>query len=332
MSRSALPPADQLRTLAEVGPDFAERVRLASGAAEIRGAGLSIFQLNVGKLCNQACRHCHVDASPTRTEIMSAETADQCIDALARLPSVQTVDITGGAPEMNPNFRRLVQAARQMGKHVIDRCNLTVLHEEGQEDTAQFLADHQVEVIASLPHFAQARTDQQRGRGVFEKSIQSLQMLNALGYGDQLALNLVYNPSGLFLSGSQQQLEREYKERLQLDFGIRFNSLYCLNNMPISRFLESLLRAEKLQAYMDMLANAFNPATLDGLMCRSQVSIGYDGKLYDCDFNQMLELPAAVGHVSDLRAENWSERVIALHNHCFGCTAGSGSSCGGAIA
>ncbi|MBX7058925.1 MAG: arsenosugar biosynthesis radical SAM protein ArsS [Leptospirales bacterium] len=321
----------QLKALSDTAPDFTARLAEISGQRRLGAAELQTLQINVGKVCNQACRHCHVDASPMRSESMNAEVAQLCLQALARLPGVDTVDITGGAPELNPNFRMLVRESRALGKLVIDRCNLTILQEPGQEDLAEFLASQQAEIVASLPHFAAARTDQQRGRGVFERSIAALRKLNELGYGDQLRLNLVYNPSGLFLAGQQAQLEREFRERLAADFGIRFHNLYCMNNMPISRFLESLLRANKLEEYMSMLAGAFNPATLDGLMCRRQVSVGYDGQLYDCDFNQMLELPAAIGHIGDLNQADWEARSIVLHNHCFACTAGSGSSCGGAL-
>lgn len=325
-------PIEQLETLAAYPRRFDDAVATALGRPEIAPLTLDTFQINVGKVCNQACHHCHVDASPKRTENMSAEIAAACIAALTAAPQVKTVDITGGAPELNPHFRDLVRAARRLGKRVIDRCNLTILEEPGQEDLAEFLAEHQVEVIASLPHFAAARTDQQRGRGVFDASIRGLKRLNALGYGRELPLHLVYNPSGVLLSGSQAQLEREFKENLSRNHGVTFNSLFCINNMPISRHLAALLRAGKFESYMETLVNAFNPGTLDGLMCRHQVSVGYDGALYDCDFNQMLEMPAQIGHIRDFSAQGFLNRRIALHNHCFGCTAGAGSSCGGEIA
>lgn len=293
---------------------------------------LRTFQINVGRWCNQACRHCHVDASPTRTEMMDRETAALCVDVLAQLPDVEIVDITGGAPEGNENFRYLVEESQKLGKHVMDRCNLTILEEPGFEDLHTFLAKHQVEIVASLPHFAEGRTDNQRGRGVFEKSIAALKKLNAVGYGTDHVLNLVYNPSGVFLSSSQAQLEREFREQLQRRYKIVFNSLFCLNNMPINRYLESLVRAEKFEAYMERLVDAYNPDTLDGLMCRHMVSVGYDGQVYDCDFNQMLDMPAeSVTHLRDFDLDAFVNRRIRTSSHCFGCTAGAGSSCGGEV-
>ncbi|MCB1310199.1 MAG: arsenosugar biosynthesis radical SAM protein ArsS [Leptospiraceae bacterium] len=311
--------------------DFPTRLK-ERGMAQLKPLSLKTFQINVGKVCNQACHHCHVDASPIRTESMDRATIDKCLAVIAEVPDIEVVDITGGAPELNPHFRYLVEQSRALGKHVIDRCNLTVLEEPGQSDLGVFLARNQVEIIASLPHFAQSRTDAQRGRGVHTKSIRGLQFLNSLGYGDRLPLHLVYNPTGLFLSAPQQQLEREFKESLARRYGISFHNLYCINNMPISRFLDALLRSEKFHEFMDLLVNAFNPATIEGLMCRHQISVGYDGRLYDCDFNQMLELPAAIGHIDDFNYTAIQRREIALANHCFGCTAGAGSSCGGEIA
>lgn len=300
--------------------------------AGLTALSLKTFQINVGRWCNQACRHCHVDASPTRTEMMDRETAELCIDVLSQLPDVDIVDITGGAPEGNEHFRYLVEASKGLGKHVMDRCNLTILEEPGFEDLHTFLASHEVEIVASLPHFAAARTDNQRGRGVFEKSIAALQKLNAVGYGSDLALNLVYNPSGVFLSSSQAQLEREFREQLQGRYDIVFNHLYCLNNIPINRYLEALVRADKFEAYMERLVEAYNPDTLTGLMCRHMVSVGYDGQIYDCDFNQMLEMPAKpVSHLRDFDLEVFLSRQIRTSSHCFGCTAGAGSSCGGEV-
>lgn len=323
-----MPVTEQLERLAAFsGGDFASDV-----AAPLEAATLTTFQINVGKVCNQACRHCHVDAGPNRTETMSREIAEACLAVIRSTPEIQTVDITGGAPEMNPVFRYLVEESRKAGKHVINRCNLTILSVPGYEDLADFLAAHQVEVIASLPHFAASRTDQQRGRGVFDASIIGLQKLNALGYGDRLPLHLVYNPTGTFLSSGQAQLEQEFKRNLSERFDIRFNNLFCINNLPVSRFLEALVRAGKFDEYMDTLHSAFNPATIDGLMCRHQVSVGYDGQLYDCDFNQMLEIPAAIGHINDFDGESFRTRRIKTANHCYGCTAGAGSSCGGEIA
>lgn len=293
---------------------------------------LRVFQMNVGKKCNQACRHCHVDASPARTETMPKEIVDACLKVLRETDGFEILDITGGAPEMNPHFRYLVEEARALGKHIIDRCNLTILEEPGFEFLYDFLGRNKVEITASLPHFSEASTDRQRGPGVFSASIKALQKLNALGYGKEIPLNLVYNPNGFYLSSSQAQLELEFKGRLREQYGIEFNSLYCINNMPISRFLESLVRRGKLQEYMDLLAGAYNPSTLEGLMCRHQISVGYDGGVFDCDFNQMLDMKSEpVSHISEFSASAFMARSIRVGNHCFGCTAGSGSSCGGEI-
>lgn len=324
--------AEQLEILGASAPAFNEQVSRA-GLPELTPGELKIFQVNVGKWCNQTCKHCHVDASPARTESMSRETVEKCLSIIANTPSIDTVDITGGAPEGHPLFREFVLRARALGKHVIDRCNLTILFEGGQQDLPEFLAQNGVEIIASLPHFAASRTDQQRGTGVFEKSIQALKKLNALGYGSKLPLNLVYNPTGVFLSGDQAQLEREFREKLLADHGITFNNLYCINNMPINRFLAALERGGKTGTYLTTLVNAFNPHTLPGLMCRTQISVGYDGAVYDCDFNQMLDMTAnSVAHIDDFSAEAFQKRSIRIANHCYGCTAGAGSSCGGAVA
>lgn len=318
----------QIEQLAGFVPSFRERL-----PGDLKPLSLKVLQINVGRRCNQACRHCHVDASPARTETMSEEVAAACLRIISSNPGIETVDITGGAPEMNPHFRALVAGARASGKQVIDRCNLTILEEPGFEDLYGFLREHEVEIVASLPHFSAASTDRQRGAGVFEVSIGVLRKLNDLGYGKELPLNLVYNPNGFYLSASQEQLEREFKEQLDRQFGIRFDRLYCISNMPISRFLESLARRGKFTEYMDLLANAYNPSTLEGLMCRHQISIGYDGSMYDCDFNQMLDLhlEAPIGHVADFDSGLLLSRKIRLHNHCFGCTAGAGSSCTGQI-
>lgn len=321
---------EQLQTLSTYGSAFAKREPLQGG---LKPLGLKTLQINVGKRCNQACVHCHVDASPVRTETMSEEVASACLRVMAEHPEIETVDITGGAPELNAQFARLVTGARSLGKKVIDRCNLTILEEPGQEGLYDFLKDNQVEIVASLPHFSAANTNRQRGAGVFETSIKALRKLNAIGYGKTLPLSLVYNPNGYFLTASQTELEREFKAQLERQYDIFFNNLYCINNMPISRFLESLLRRGRFDEYMDLLANAFNPATLDGLMCRHQISVGYDGYLYDCDFNQMLELRLAepIGHITNFNLPGLMKRNIRLHNHCFGCTAGAGSSCSGQI-
>ena len=299
---------------------------------------LEILQVHLGKLCNQACHHCHVDAGPKRSEIMEKRTATRVIELMHGAPAVHTVDITGGAPELNAQFRRLVEAARALGKNVIDRCNLTVLFEPGQQDTAAFLAAQRVTVIASLPCYSKANVEKQRGLGVFDKSIEALQALNALGYGQPasgLELHLVYNPVGAFLPSPQAQLEADYKRELSEHFGIVFNHLYTITNMPISRFLHALQRDGNYAEYMRKLLDAFNPQAAFGVMCRNLVSVSWDGVLYDCDFNQMLELPLAHRRrtIWDIECVAEIEREpIAFGNHCYGCTAGAGSSCGGALA
>lgn len=319
-------------------PLFTEKLRLA-GLLTLKPTGTRIFQVNIGKMCNQACRHCHVDAGPDRREIMTYETLQQCLDALRRSPSVTTVDITGGAPEMNPNFRWFVEEVHKMGLHIMVRCNLTIiLANKRFHDLPEFFRAHHVEVVSSLPHFSALRTDRQRGEGVFEHSITALKMLNAAGYGNPdtgLMLNLVYNPSGAFLPGSQTDLEKEFKSALLRDYGIVFNNLFVITNMPISRYLEWLISSGNLDRYMETLANAFNPTAAAGVMCRNTISVGWDGRLYDCDFNQMLEIqlePSAPKHIADFDIEALDNRQIVVDDHCFGCTAGAGSSCGGEIA
>jgi radical SAM/Cys-rich protein len=304
------------------------------GSWPLKALDIEILQINIGKLCNQTCRHCHVDAGPDRREVMTREIMALCLDALDR-SSISTVDITGGAPELNPNFRWLVAECRARGRQVIDRCNLTVLELASQRDLAQFLAGHQVQVVCSLPHYRAPNTDRQRGDGTYEKSIAALRRLNALGYGSGtsgLRLVLVSNPVGAFLPGSQASLEAEWKRELWRLHEIRFDALYCITNMPISRFLEWLIDSENLGQYMERLVRAFNPAAVRGLMCRNTLSVGWDGRLYDCDFNQMLDLGVADGaprHIGDFRAEGLNGRPIVVGRHCFGCTAGAGSSCGG---
>jgi len=302
--------------------------------------GIDTVQINVGKLCNQACVHCHVDAGPKRTESMDRRTAELALE-FARAAGARTVDITGGAPELNPSFRFLVEEARRDGRHVMDRCNLTVLFEPGQADLVEFLAEMQVEVVASLPCYSEENVDKQRGQGVYEKSIQALRRLNAVGYGQEgsgLVLNLVYNPLKAFLPPPQPQLEADYKRELDARFGIRFTHLYTLTNMPIARFAHMLKREGNLDAYLELLATAFNPHTLDDLMCRRLVSVGWDGFLYDCDFNQMLDL--RLGRNTPLRLGEWpastlvqllAQGDIRVDSHCYGCTAGAGGSCGGAL-
>ena len=301
-------------------------------------APVTTLQINVGKRCNQACHHCHVEAGPRRTEMMNAATASRLLELLAATSTIDTVDITGGAPELNPNFRHLVTESRRLGARVIDRCNLTVLLEPGQEDLAEFLAANQVAVTASLPCYSIENVDAQRGKGVFEKSIVALRRLNALGYGDAgsgLELDLVYNPLGPSLPPPQSKLEDDYRRELGAAFGVRFSRLLTITNMPINRFAHRLAREGKHDEYMSLLVNHFNPATIEGLMCRHLISVGYDGVLYDCDFNQMLELE--IGGLDGKTIDDIDSFAvldgapIAVGSHCFGCTAGAGSSCGGAL-
>ncbi|MBI3940042.1 MAG: arsenosugar biosynthesis radical SAM protein ArsS [Acidobacteria bacterium] len=294
------------------------------------------LQINVGKLCNQACHHCHVEAGPKRTEVMPADVVDRLLELLELSPCIETVDVTGGAPELNPHFRRLVRETRRLNRRVIDRCNLTVLLEAGQEDLAEFLASNRVEVVASLPCYTAENVDRQRGRGVFDKSIRALKLLNDLGYdrhGSGLSLHLVYNPLGAFLPPPQEKLEAGYKMHLRERFGIEFNRLFTLTNMPIKRFADFLVRSGQVESYLCLLVNHFNPATVEKLMCRSLVSVGWNGRLYDCDFNQMLEIGTLhAGTLWDIRSfDDWSGERIAVAGHCFGCTAGAGSSCGGSL-
>lgn len=304
----------------------------------LKPTGIEIFQINVGKMCNQVCSHCHVDAGPDRKEIMTKETMERCLEVLQD-KEIKTVDLTGGAPEMNPNFRWFVTELKKLDKHIIDRCNLTIiLANKKYHDLPEFLKEHEVEVVSSLPYFSASRTDSQRGDGVFEKSIKALQMLNAVGYGHEgtgLKLNLVYNPSGAYLPGDQQSLQDEFKRQLKRKYEIIFNELYAITNLPISRFLEYLIQSENYETYMETLVNAFNPEAAKGVMCRNTVSIGWDGYLYDCDFNQMLELKVATNgsqHIDNFDIEKLRNRSIILNQHCYGCTAGAGSSCGGEVA
>lgn len=299
----------------------------------LRASHLNVLQVNVGKLCNQTCAHCHVDAGPERREVMSAETADLCLDVLAR-HEIGTLDITGGAPEMCPEFRRLVTRGFQLGRQVIDRCNLTILLSPGYTDLPEFLATHRVEIVASLPCYSMENVDKQRGDGVFDKSIEALRRLNAVGYGRDLPLTLVYNPVGSSLPPPQDRLEDDYREQLRSRFGIEFTRLFTITNMPISRFLEDLVRNGKLDTYMEKLIAAYNPVTAEGVMCRTMISVGWDGRLFDCDFNQMLELELAEGlprHIRYFDSNSLANRRIVTRQHCYGCTAGAGSSCGGSL-
>ncbi|MBE0594786.1 MAG: arsenosugar biosynthesis radical SAM protein ArsS [Gemmatimonadales bacterium] len=303
----------------------------------LRPTRLEILQLNLGKRCNQTCRHCHVDAGPDRLEVMSREVVERCLE-IAEGTDIPTVDITGGAPELHPDFREIVIRACAAGKHVTDRCNLTVLLLPNYADMVGFLAEHRVEVICSLPHFRRRQTDAQRGEGVFEESIEALRRLNAVGYGDPdsgLMLDLVMNPVGAFLPGNQAALERDWTAQLARSHGIRFNRLFTITNMPIARYLEWLEESGNLETYMERLAQAFNPAAAASVMCRDTLSVGWDGRLYDCDFNQMLELgidDGAPQTVFDFDLAALQRRAIRVGPHCFGCTAGAGSSCGGAMA
>ncbi|WP_374659951.1 arsenosugar biosynthesis radical SAM (seleno)protein ArsS [Inhella sp.] len=298
----------------------------------LRRRALDTLQVNLGYRCNQSCLHCHVAASPQRTEMMDAATVDLVLEVL-RVCQVRSLDLTGGAPELNAEFRRLVRAARALGVHVIDRCNLTILSEPGHEDLAEFLAEQGVEVTASLPCYSLERVDAQRGEGVFDRSIAGLQRLNALGYGSgALVLNLVYNPQGPSLPPPQDKLEADYKRELFAHFGIRFNQLYALANMPIQRFGSTLISKGQFQPYIKLLKDNFHAENLDTVMCRSLISVDYQGDLYDCDFNQMLKLPAQRRHLRELLTENGVGDAIAVAQHCYGCTAGQGSSCGGALA
>ncbi len=316
-------------------PSFSEELH-ARGLPELQAESIRVLQVNLGKRCNQTCRHCHVDAGPERTEIMSRETMQACLDALDN-GRIGVLDITGGAPEMNPDFRWFVEQAKQRDVHAIDRCNLTILLAPGFNDLPEFLARHRVEIVASLPCYLAENTNAQRGSGVHERSIEALRVLNALGYGQPdsgLDLSLVYNPLGPTLPPDQANLEAAYRHELRARFGVEFTRLYTITNMPISRFLEDLADSGHLEVYMQRLLAAFNPSAVSGLMCRSMLSVGWDGKLYDCDFNQMLSMPLAPGlptHIRDVDFERLSRRSIVTDRHCFGCSAGSGSSCGGVL-
>jgi radical SAM/Cys-rich protein len=310
--------------------------RLAAVGVELRADVVETLQVNVGKLCNQACKHCHVDAGPARTEIMTRETAEQVIRAVEKF-NISTVDITGGAPELNPSFRYLVAESYGLGARVLVRHNLTVMFEPGQEDLPEFFRDHAVEIISSLPYFLEQQTDAQRGRGVFEKSIEALRRLNAVGYGmadSGLVLDLVYNPVGAFLPPPQSSIEADFKREMMSRYSVSFDHLYTITNMPINRFLDYLRRSGNEERYMRKLAEAFNPQAVDGLMCRALVSVDWTGRLFDCDFNQMIDMGVEAGlpqTIKDFDPAKLANRRIATGAHCFGCTAGAGSSCGGAV-
>lgn len=305
------------------------------GLYPLKPTGIDIFQINVGYMCNMTCKHCHVDAGPDRTEIMTKETLEYCLDALKH-SDIETVDLTGGAPEMNPHFRWFVNEVSRLGKQIIVRSNLTILDTRKFEDLPQFMADRGVEITCSLPFYNKRRTDAQRGEGTYDKSMKMLKILNEIGYGKEetgLQLNLVYNPVGAFLPGDQESLKQQYKDRLQQDHEIVFNDLFTITNLPISRYLNFLVTSGNLDEYMEKLVTNFNPAAAMSVMCRNTISVGWDGTLYDCDFNQMLKMKTENGspqHIKEWNLEALNDREIATNQHCYGCTAGAGSSCGGA--
>jgi radical SAM/Cys-rich protein len=312
--------------------------KLAEHGLPLRHGRTQVLQINVGKLCNLTCIHCHVNAGPKRKEIMTRATVDQLVDWLAKT-DIPTVDLTGGAPEMIPDFRYLVERLKALTppRHIIDRCNLTVLLEPGYEDYASFLARHHIEIVASMPCYSPENVNAQRGNGVFDGSIKALQLLNSLGYGidPTLPLHLVYNPNGAFLPGPQAELEADYKRELKDHFGIVFNKLYTITNLPIARFASYLKNNDKLADYMALLNESFNPGTVDSLMCRNTINVSWQGEVFDCDFNQMLKMQWREGdhglHLWDLDPAQVEDRDILTGDHCFGCTAGAGSSCGGAL-
>ncbi len=310
--------------------------KLQDSEIALKRNAIETLQVNLGKLCNQACNHCHVEAGPNRSEIMELKTIDRILELLALEPQIQTVDLTGGAPELNPHFRYMVKKIREMGKNIIDRCNLTVLYVPGQEETASFLRDQKVQIVASLPCYSEDNVDSQRGNGVFQESIRALKLLNELGYGKPetgLWLNLVYNPGGADLPGGQQELESAYKLRLKEDWDIEFNHLFALANMPIKRFANYLSREGLMDGYLKLLADNFNSHAAQEVMCTRLISIGWDGQIFDCDFNQMLDIPTGweLRNIWDINRFSQLDQNIALDNHCYGCTAGSGSSCGGSL-
>ena len=325
-------PVQISRAFPKTSISFAEK--LSTNDINLVSTTIDTLQVNVGKLCNQACKHCHVDASPIRTEIMQRETVEACLRVL-RENDIQTLDLTGGAPELIPDFRYFVIEAKKLGKHIIIRHNLTVMFEENQLDLPEFFAANAVEVVSSLPYFLAAKTDAQRGTGVFDKSVEGLKRLNAVGYGvdEKLPLNLVYNPVGAFLPPDQSAIEADFKRELKTRYGIVFNNLYTITNMPIARYLDWLRRTKNEELYMQKLVQQFNLNTIDGLMCRNLISVDWLGNLFDCDFNQMLDLPVeSKKTIFNFDFDALQIRRIVTENHCYGCTAGSGSSCGGTVA
>lgn len=327
-------------------PQYDFQGKATSLGLDLKPRSIETLQVNVTKLCNQACKHCHVDSSPSRTEHLSQDGAERIIQILRTNPGIKALDLTGGAPELNDHFEYLVQEARALDRAVMVRHNLTVIFDGNPQTGAsmshlpKFFADQGVVVVSSLPYYQEYFTDRQRGRGVFEKSIDALQQLNAEGFGQddsELVLNLVYNPAGAFLPAPQKELESDFKRELNEKFGIKFNSLYAITNMPIHRFREDLARRASLETYMEKLVNAFNPDACESIMCRDMVSVAYDGTIYDCDFNQMLGMNVKDGNqkpltIFDFEPQDFLGRTIQFDDHCFGCTAGSGSSCGGEVA
>ncbi len=319
-------------------PKFQDKIKSA-GINQLVTTDLEIFQINIGKLCNQVCTHCHVDAGPDRKkENMNRATLERCLEIIKSVDTIHTIDITGGAPEMNPHFKWFVESCSNLGKRVINRCNLTIITANKKfHDLPEFFAKHKVYLVSSLPYFSKRRTDKQRGDGVFEASIKALQMLNKVGYGkadSDLILDLVYNPSGALMPATQEVLEPQFKDKLENNYDVVFNNLIAITNLPIARFLDFLLESGNYEDYMEQLVNAFNPATVKNLMCRNTISVSWDGHLYDCDFNQMLELKvdSKSNHLSNFDIEQLKQRNVVLNQHCYGCTAGAGSSCGGEIA
>jgi len=315
---------------------FQEKLK-SSGLFPLKPVGVDIFQINMGKMCNQVCQHCHVDAGPDRKEIMTREVMQLCLDAIDKT-TCSTVDLTGGAPEMNPDFRWFVERLSEKGKKVIVRCNLTIIvANKKYNDLPEFFKKHNIEVVSSLPYFNSVKTDAQRGDGVFNKSIEALKMLNAVGYGVEgtgLTLNLVYNPSGAFLPPDQSELASEFHKKLKDRFDIVFNDLFAITNLPVSRYLQYLVASDNYEGYMEKLVNAYNPTAAENVMCRNTISIGWDGYIFDCDFNQMLDLKVAAKgqHLKDFDLKSLEDRAIIVNEHCYGCTAGAGSSCGGETA
>lgn len=317
-------------------PTFAEKID-QSNQFPLRPTNIEILQINVGYMCNQVCEHCHVDAGPDRKEIMTKETMMQCLEVI-RNTKAHTLDLTGGAPEMNPNFRWFVEEARKAGAtEIIVRSNLTIIRANKKYyDLPEFFKKHNVHVMSSMPHWTRGKTDKQRGEGVFDQSIKALQELNAVGYGmpdSDLKLDLVYNPSGAFLPGNQDSMEKDFKKALLEDFGIHFHKLFAITNLPISRFLDYLIASDNYEDYMYQLVETYNPAAVKNVMCRNTISVSWDGFLYDCDFNQMLELKvdSKVQHISEYNEDLLNDRDIIISQHCYGCTAGAGSSCQGAV-